>query len=107
VFTERGENDKYRAHIQSSSGVAVFVAEGTDKPHWVAAGRASQRFALQATALGLKYAFINQPIEVPRLRRQFASYLGIGARLPDLAVRFGRGPELPRSLRRPVEQVIC
>ncbi|MFZ1104808.1 MAG: Tat pathway signal protein [Hyphomicrobiaceae bacterium] len=102
VFTESGGNDKYRAHIQSSTGVAVFVSERNDKAHWIEAGRACQRFALQATALGLKHAFINQPIEVPRLRQQFASYLGIGARLPDLAVRFGAGPELPRSLRRPV-----
>jgi len=62
---------------------------------------------LQATALGLKYAFVNQPVEVARLRRQLAAYLGLGARLPDLVVRFGAGPELPKSLRRPVAQVIA
>lgn len=106
VFTESGENDKYRAHIQSSAGVAVFVSDRNDKVHWIEAGRACQRFTLQATALGLKHAFVNQPIEVPRLRQQLASYLGTGARMPDLAVRFGAGPELPRSLRRPVERVI-
>ena len=33
--------------------------------HWIEVGRACQRFALQATALGLKCAFINQPVEVP------------------------------------------
>jgi len=106
VFTESRENDKYRAHIQSSAGIAVFVSERDDRAHWVEAGRACQRFTLQATALGLKYAFINQPIEVPRLRRQLASYLGLGGRRPDLMVRFGFGPELPKSLRRPVAQVI-
>lgn len=106
VFTERGENDKYRAQIQSSTGVAVFVADRQDRAHWVQAGRACQRFALQATALGLKYAFINQPVEVPPLRRQFATYLGLGDRLPDLVVRFGAGPAMPQSLRRPVERVI-
>ncbi len=106
VFTERGENDKYSAHIQSSAGIAVFVSERDDKLHWVEAGRTCQRFALQATALGLKYAFINQPVEVPALRQQFASLLGIGGRRPDLVVRFGEGPELPKSLRRPVAQVM-
>lgn len=106
VFTERGENDKYREHIRSSAGVAVFVSDREDRTHWVAAGRACQRFALQATALGLKYAFINQPVEVPRLRGQFASHLGMGARRPDLVVRFGFGPELPRSLRRPAADVM-
>lgn len=107
VFTKRGENDKYRAHIASSAGVAVFTAAANDKAHWVEAGRASQRFALQATALGLKYAFINQPVEVPQVRSQFAAWLGIGDRRPDLIVRFGAGPQLPRSLRRPIEQVVA
>ena len=106
VFTESGENDKYRAHIQSSAGIAVFVSEHNDKAHWVEAGRACQRFALQTTALGLKYAFSNQPIELPRLRQQLASFLGLQGRRPDLMVRFGAGPDLPRSLRRPVAQVI-
>lgn len=106
VFTERGENDKYREHIATSAGIAVFAAERDDKAHWVEAGRACQRFCLQATALGLKTAFINPPVEVPDLRRQFASHLGIGDRRPNLIVRFGYGPTLPRSLRRPVEQVL-
>jgi hypothetical protein len=107
VFTERGENDKYRAHIASSAGVAVFSAARNDKAGWVAAGRACQRFALQATALGLKYAFINQPVEVASLRPQFAAWLGLGERRPDLVVRFGAGPELPRSLRRPIREVVA
>ena len=105
-FTEKAENRKYREQIESSAGIAVFVSDANDKPHWIAAGRACQRFALQATALGLKYAFVNQPVEVPALRRQFASYLGIGDRRPDLVLRFGTGPQLPKSLRRPPEQVM-
>jgi len=37
---------------------------------------------------------------------QFAQWLGLGSLLPDLIARFGRGPLLPHSLRRPVAQVI-
>jgi hypothetical protein len=33
------------------------------------------------------------------------THLAIGDRRSDLIVRFGRGPELPKSLRRPVDQV--
>ena len=106
VYTESGENDKYRAQIDSSAGIAVFSSELNNKNHWVAAGRACQRFALQATCLGLKYAFINQPVEVPELRNELSSYLGLGGRRPDIVVRFGHGPELPKSLRRPPEQLI-
>lgn len=105
LFTASGQNEKYQAQIQSSAGVAVFVSERNDRIHWIEAGRACQRFALQATALGMKCAFINQPVEVPAIRGQFATYLGIGDHRPDLVMRFGFGPELPKSLRRPVGQV--
>jgi len=62
--------------------------------------------ALQATALGIRHCFINQPVEVPTVRGQFASYLGAGDRRPDLVMGFGYGSELPRSLRRAVDQVL-
>ena len=106
VFTEAAENDKYARHLRSSAGVAVFVSEADDKAHWVEAGRDFQRFALQATALGIRTAHLNQPVEVPALRAELARTLGIASGRPDLVVRFGRGPELPRSLRRPVEAVL-
>jgi hypothetical protein len=106
VLTEKGENDKYAKHIRSSAGLAVFAAATNDKAGWVAAGRAYQRFALQATVLGIRQAFVNQPVEVAALRPQLATYLGLGDRRPDLVVRFGRGPALPASLRRPTAAVI-
>lgn len=106
AFRAGPENDKYAGQLRSSAGVAVFVSDRDDKDHWIASGRACQRFALQATALGLKHAFINQPVEVPAVRRQFATQLGIGDRRPDLVMRFGHGPALPKSLRRPVEHVM-
>jgi nitroreductase len=106
VFTKQSENAKYLAQLKSSTGVAVFVSDRNDKSHWIEAGRACQRFALQATALGLKCAFINQPVEVAAIRGQFATYLCAGDRRPDLVMRFGHAQELPRSLRRPVAQVI-
>lgn len=106
VLTERSENDKYAKQIRSSAGIAVFVAASNDKRGWTAAGRACQRFALSATARDIRTAFLNQPVEVASLRPQLASWLGIGDRRPDLVVRFGRGPTLPPSLRRPVEAVI-
>lgn len=105
-FTTKSENDKYAKHIRSSAGIAVFVSERNDKEHWVETGRCYERFALQATALGIKNAFLNQPVEVSSLRPQFATYLGIGDLSPDLVVRFGYGTETPRSLRRPVETVL-
>ncbi len=106
VFNAKAENARYAKQLRSSAGVAVFVSEANDKQHWVEAGRCYERFALQAAALGIRNAFLNQAVEVAAVRAQFASFLGIGHRRPDLVVRFGRGPAMPPSLRRPPDAVI-
>lgn len=106
VFKAKTENEKYARQLASSAGVAVFVAQKEDPEHWVLAGRACQRFALQATALGLKHAFINQPVEVAGLRPELATLVGLRGRRPDLVMRFGYGAALPFSARRPAESVI-
>ena len=105
-FTAQSENDKYAKQIRSSAGIAVFVAERNDPAHWVEVGRCYQRFALQATALGIRNAFLNQPVEVASVRPRLAHDLGLDERRPDLVVRFGRGAEMPRSLRRPLSAVL-
>lgn len=104
-FTADGENDKYAHQIRSSAGIAVFVADRADPAHWIAIGRACQRFALTATALGLKHAFINQPVEVAALREDLASLVGESGKRPDIVMRFGYGPALPFSPRRAVRLV--
>jgi nitroreductase family protein len=104
--TAASENDKYARQLASSSGVAVFVGERNDREHWMRAGQACQRFALQATALGLKHAFVNQPVEVPALRGALAQLVGAPGRRPDIVMRFGYGPTLPYSARRPVQAIL-
>lgn len=106
-FSAAKQNRKDIAHIRSSGAIAIFVSEQNTPCGWMEAGRCYERMALQATALDLRNAFINQPVEVPALRTQFASFLGIGNRRPDLVVRLGRGPRMPRSFRRPVESVMA
>lgn len=100
------ENDKLARQVRSSSGIAVFLSDADDSAHWIEAGRCYQRFALLAVALGIRNAFINQPVEVGELRPRLSQALGLGSGRPDLVVRFGRGPLMPRSLRRPVEAVV-
>jgi len=105
-FTPKSENERYARQIRNSAGLAVFVSEASGKAHWVEAGRCYERFALQATALGIRNALINQPVEVGAIRPRFAAALGLGRGRPDLVVRFGRGPTMPLSMRRPVEAVL-
>lgn len=105
-FTPKAENDKYAKHVRSSAGIAVFVSEAESPAQWIEVGRCYERFALQSAALGIRNAMLNQPVEVSALRPQFSSYLGLGGGRPDLVVRFGRGPKLPPSLRRPIDAVL-
>lgn len=106
AFTAKAENAKIASQVGSSAGLAVFVSGGDDPAHWMRAGRSYQRFALAATSLGIRHAFLNQPLEVTAFRPELAAFLGIGQQRPDLLVRFGYAEPMPRSLRRPVSDVI-
>jgi hypothetical protein len=105
-FTKDSENAKLAEQVRSSPGLIAFIAPSDNRAGWAAAGRAYQRFALQATVDGLKHAFVNQAVEVPDVRRELRSLLGAGERRPSLLVRFGVGPPMPRSLRRSVQDVL-
>jgi hypothetical protein len=107
VFTAKSENDRYARQLRNSAGLALFVSDTSDKAHWVEAGRCYERFALQATALGIRNAMLNQPVEVGSIRPAFAAAVGLTHGRVDLVVRFGRGPALPWSMRRPVDAVIA
>ncbi len=71
------------------------------------AGRACQRIALEATALGLKHAFINQPVEVAPMRPELAALVGMPGCRRYIVMRFGYGAALPFSARRSVEVVLA
>lgn len=92
--------------LRSSSGLVVFASDQDDRQAWVNAGRAFERFALAANTLGIKTAFMNQPIEVPELRSQLQTALNLGTGYPQLLARFGYAPDMPRSYRRPVPEVL-
>lgn len=106
LFDTRSEGAKYARHIDSSAGIAVFVGDREDRDHWIRVGQACQRFALMATSLGLKLAFINQPVEVVRLRSEMAGVIAETKR-PDIVMRFGYGPTLPYSPRRSVDTIMA
>jgi len=106
VLTPKAQADADAKYIRSSAAIAVFVAARDDKATWVEVGRAYERFALQAAALDIRSAFVNQPIEVRPLRTQFESWLDLGGEHALLIVRIGRAPLAPFSLRRPLEEVM-
>ncbi len=106
MLNPKAQSKKDDGFIRSSSGLMLLVSVKNDKTAWIETGRAYERFALLATAMGVKNAFVNQPCEVPVLRAQVQSYLNLNGAFPQLLFRFGHGPAMPHSLRRPVEQVL-
>jgi hypothetical protein len=92
--------------LRSSSGAVIVVSESEDKTAWVRTGQVYERLALEMTALNIKSAFLNQPIEVPEVRGQFQSALKLGTALPQLLMRFGHADPMPRSLRRSVQDIL-
>lgn len=99
--------DADAATLRSAPAVAVIASATDDKVAWVRAGQVYERLALTTTALSIRSAFLNQPVEVVELRSQFQQALGMGATLPQLVVRMGYASTMSHSPRRPVEQVLA
>jgi hypothetical protein len=106
LATPASESRRYEEQVKASSGIAIFSSAEDNPQHWFDAGRSYQRFALELTRLGLRHSFVNQPVEVPSFHSDLLKAAGRQEGRVDLVVRFGYGPEMPWSLRRPVEAVI-
>ena len=105
VFRTATETVKYTTQIDSSAALALLVS-ATDTPaFWVETGRALARLTLQATALGLAHAHVNQAVEVPAQRTALAALIGITTGRPSILLRLGRAAPMPYALRRPVADV--
>lgn len=59
-FSAKGENEKIVRQIRSSSGLAVFVGDASDKAHWVNVGRlTASSFDDTSQAQRLDAAFVH------------------------------------------------
>ncbi len=84
----------------------VVISTDFDSPRaWMAAGQALGRVLLRAAADDVWASYLNQPIQVPDLRRRLRETLGLEGQ-PQLILRLGRGKPTPHTPRRPVEDVI-
>jgi hypothetical protein len=96
------ENDRLVTAVRSSPGLVAFVTATDSRAHWVETGRSFQRFALMATALGIRHDWLNAPADLAAFRPRLGMELGEPAGRPSLLLRFGYGPLQPRSLRRAI-----
>jgi hypothetical protein len=86
---------------------ALVVLAGEDSPpHFLDAGELLERVLLTMTLSGLQTSYLNMPVQVPDLRLQLRSTLGLSV-WPQLLLRVGYClAEGPRTPRRPVGDVM-
>ena len=93
-------------NIRSSSALMVVISKKNDKKSWIDVGRSFERIALTLTTLEIESAHLNQPCEVPELKNRLQQHLTLGSAHPQLLLRIGYAEPLPRSPRRPYQQVL-
>lgn len=85
--------------------LAVLGTRGDTPRDWLAAGQALQMILLIAAANGISASFLNQPVQVPRLRARLGSLLGETG-FPQMVVRMGCAWEAAATPRRPVRALV-
>lgn len=94
-----------RQLVAGSPTLAALCTEGDARHDWVQAGQALQRVLLVACRRGLQASYLNQPIQVARLRHTLQELVGKG--WPQILLRVGRPLEaIPDVPRRPADDVI-
>jgi hypothetical protein len=79
----------------------LLTAPGPGLSDFFTGGRAMVRVWLRATALGLKVHPMTAAMDNPETRSELGSIFGIPADF-----RLGYGPDLPRSARLPLDELI-
>lgn len=98
-----------RAHhdrelTENAAGLIVVTGDD-DRVSLVRAGETLERLLLTLTTLGVQYAFLNQAVEVPQLRRELWRLIR-SPKAPQLLLRIGYAkPVTPAMPRRPVNTV--
>jgi hypothetical protein len=99
---ERGRAD--RLLTEDAAGLIVVTSDD-DRTALIRAGEALERLLLTLTTLGVQYAFLNQPIQVPDLRKEVWDLIRT-PKPPQLLLRIGYAPPVRRAMpRRPVTAV--
>ena len=92
-------------HLMGAPAVALLGTFADSVGDWFSAGQALERVWLKACAEGVQASVMNQPIEIPALRKQLSQIIG-RAYYPQLIVRLGYAPDVIPTPRRNVQDVL-
>ena len=96
-------------NIRLAARAPLLVCLGTardDPLAWLNAGQALQRVLLTATANRLHASFLNQPIEVFKLRPRLLALIERRGQ-PQMLLRLGRGTRRTHTPRRRLDEVMA
>ena len=96
VGDARGKEDRELA--RNAAGLIV-ITSNDDRASLLRAGEALERLLLGLTSLGLQYAFLNQPIQVPELRHELWKLVRT-PKAPQLLLRIGYAVSARRAAPR-------
>lgn len=93
------------ADFEREPQMAVLATRYDGPLEWLRAGQAMERVLLEATAHDVATSLLNQVIEHEGLRWQINDPLSPWCR-PQAVIRFGYGPPVPPTPRRPIADVL-
>jgi nitroreductase len=93
------------ALAEHSPLLAVLGTAGDTPADWLRAGQALERLLLAGVRAGLQASYLNQPVQVARLRPRLADLAGQPGH-PQILLRLGHATDsLPAAPRRPLSDV--
>ncbi|WP_392559052.1 hypothetical protein [Orbus mooreae] len=101
----KNQNKQDVKKIQSASHFMLLSTQEDTLTQWINLGRSMQRLLLNCTALGISYAYMNQPIEVESLSAEMKATLGMN-QYPIMLLRLGFANPQPYSKRKPITELI-
>ncbi|TMS00276.1 Acg family FMN-binding oxidoreductase [Nonomuraea basaltis] len=91
------------ARFEERPQLSVLTTAGDRPVDWLRAGQALQRVLLVAARHGVSASFLNQPLDLRDMRRRRDPHHRRGH--PQMIIRFGYGPYVSRSPRRPAAEL--
>ncbi|MFC5822120.1 Acg family FMN-binding oxidoreductase [Nonomuraea harbinensis] len=100
-FGHRGGEARFEPQPQ----LAVLTTAGDEPGDWLRAGQALQRVLLVAAGYDISASFLNQPLDLRDMRRHTDPRHRRGH--PQMIMRLGFGPLVPRAPRRPATDLLA
>jgi nitroreductase len=102
----KGQAAKDRQLATGSPVLAILGTKSDEPMDWLRAGMALSRMLLLARSENVWSSFLDQPLEVPKLRAKVQEVLKEEKGFPQLLMRIGYGQDVKPTPRRQIDEVL-